>query len=36
MFHRLFLRLFSKQMPVPLGRWGNHWEKRLKYQVYYE
>jgi hypothetical protein len=21
---------------VPLGRWGYHWESRLKYQKYYD
>jgi hypothetical protein len=34
----LFLRQFFqvKEPLVILGRWGNHWEKRIKYQVYYD
>jgi hypothetical protein len=34
----LFLRLFqrAKEIPVPLGRWGYHWEQKMKYQTYYD
>jgi hypothetical protein len=31
------LKLFQQgHTKVPLGRWGNHWESRLKYQKYYD
>ena len=32
----LLVRAFPKYTPAPMGRWGHHWEKRLKYQVYYD
>jgi len=34
----LFRRFFSqtRYIPAPLGRWGYHWEQKLKYQIYYD
>lgn len=35
MFH--ILRLFFRPIaPVPLGRWGYHWDLKRKYQTYYD
>ena len=31
----MILRIKPDPM-APLGRWGHHWEKRMRYQKYYE
>ena len=34
---RYILRLLTRaDPPVPLGRWGYHFDKQRVYQVYYE
>jgi hypothetical protein len=33
---RLILRLFRADSPVPLGRWGHHWETKRIHQRYYD
>jgi hypothetical protein len=36
MISAFFRRYFMKIEVTPLGRWGHHWEKKMKYQVYYD
>lgn len=39
MIFRAFVNAMKKIDSTPnvlLGRWGYHWEKKLKYQIYYE
>lgn len=36
MLWTILSRLLNKEISVPLGRWGNHWEKRMRYQTYYD
>jgi hypothetical protein len=36
MIFTLLTRFFPKSMPIPLGRWGYHWEQKIKYQTYYD
>jgi hypothetical protein len=33
-FKRIFI--FSSSDKIILGRWGYHWEKKIKYQKYYD
>ncbi len=36
MFISLISKIFIKSKPIYLGRWGYHWDKKIKYQVYYD